>query len=73
MTFTRCYNGLMMCYVNHDESATHVSKVARMSRLRVLFVEKLDILLDRLDNQRTMHISRSVAIDYWCGNRNGTC
>jgi hypothetical protein len=72
MTLTRCCNGLMMYSIHLDESATHMSKVARPSHLCVLFDEKLDSLLDRLDNRRTMHGSQSVAIDCWCGNQNDT-
>jgi hypothetical protein len=52
-----------MCSIRLDESAMHVSKVARSSHLYELFVEKLDSLLDRLDNRRTMHDSPSIAID----------
>jgi hypothetical protein len=59
-------------FMNLDESATHMPKVARPSHLCVVFAKKLDSLLDRLDNQRMMHDSRNVAIDCWCGNRNDT-
>jgi hypothetical protein len=41
---------LMMCSTNFDESAMHVSKAAQPSHLCALFTEKLDSLLDRLDN-----------------------
>jgi hypothetical protein len=73
VTFTRCCNGLMMCSINLDESATHVSKVARPSHLCVLFAKKLDSFLNRLANQCSMHGSWGVAIDCCWGNRNGTC
>jgi hypothetical protein len=56
--------------INLDKSATHVFKVARPSHLHALFVEKIDSLLDRLDNRCTMHGSQSIAIDYWCRNQN---
>jgi hypothetical protein len=38
--------------INIDEFATHVSTAALLSRLCVPFSEKLDSLLDRLDNRR---------------------
>jgi hypothetical protein len=40
-------------------SPQHVSIAARPSRLCVPFSKKLDSLLDRLDNQRTMHGSQN--------------
>jgi hypothetical protein len=46
----RCCTELIMCSINVDEFATHVSIVALLSRLCVPFSEKLDSLLDRLDN-----------------------
>jgi hypothetical protein len=61
-----------MCSIHLDESTTHLSKVARPSWLCILFIEKLHNLLDHLDNRRMMHGSRNIAIDCWCGNRNGT-
>jgi hypothetical protein len=61
-----------MCSINLDESARHMSKVAWPSNLYVLFTEKLDSLLDRLDNQCMMHGFQSIAIDCWCRNRNDT-
>jgi hypothetical protein len=68
MTLTRCYNGLMMCYIHLDESAIHMSKATRLSHLCILFAKKLDSLLDRLDNRCIMHGSQSIAIDCWCEN-----
>jgi hypothetical protein len=53
----------MMGSINLDKSATHVFKVARPTHLHALFVEKIDSLLDRLDNRCTMHGSQSIAID----------
>jgi hypothetical protein len=44
-----------MCSIHIDESAIHVSLAERLSRLFVPFSKKLDSLLDRLDNQCTMH------------------
>jgi hypothetical protein len=55
MTLTRCCNGLMMCSIHIDESAMHGSKAAQPSCLYIVFVGKLDSLLDRLDNRHTMH------------------
>jgi hypothetical protein len=45
----------MMCSINIDESTIHVSVAAWLSRLYVLLSEKLERLLDRLDNWRMMH------------------
>jgi hypothetical protein len=45
----------MTCSIHVDESAIHVSIIARLSHLWVPFFEKLDNLFDRLDNQHTMH------------------
>jgi hypothetical protein len=59
MMFTQCCCGLMMCSIHLDEFATHVSKVAWLSHLYVLFAEKLDSLLDRLDNRRMKHSPQS--------------
>jgi hypothetical protein len=44
-----------MCSIYIDESTIHMSTATRPSRLYVLFSEMLGSLLDRLDNQRTMH------------------
>jgi hypothetical protein len=46
-----------------------MSPVARPSRLYVHFSEKLDSLLDRLNNRRTMHGSRNGALEWMRGNR----
>jgi hypothetical protein len=72
MTLTRCCGGLMMCLILLDESTTHVSKAARSSCLYVFFAEKLDSLLDHLDNRHKMHGSQNIAIDCWSRNQNGT-
>jgi hypothetical protein len=72
MTLTRCCGGLMMCSILLDESTTHVSKAARSSCLYVFFAEKLDSLLDHLDNRHKMHGSQNIAIDCWSRNQNGT-
>jgi hypothetical protein len=45
-------------------SLQYVSTVVRLSRLYVPFYEKLDNLLDRLDNRRTIHGSRSDALEW---------
>jgi hypothetical protein len=42
-------------------SPQHISTVAQLSHLCVPFCEKLNHLLDRLDNRRMMHGSRSFA------------
>jgi hypothetical protein len=42
----------------------------RPSCLCVPFFEKVDNLLDRLDNQRTMHGSQNDALEWACGNQN---
>jgi hypothetical protein len=44
-----------MCLIHIDESAIDVSIIARPSHLCVSFSEKLDHLLDRLDDRRMMH------------------
>jgi hypothetical protein len=61
-----------MCFIHLDESAIHVSKVARSSHLCVLFAKKFDSLLDCMNNRCMMHDSQNTAIDCWCGNRNNT-
>jgi hypothetical protein len=45
----------MMCSINIDKSAIHVPIIARSSHLCVPFSEKLDTLLDHLDNRCTTH------------------
>jgi hypothetical protein len=57
ISFTIYRTGLMMCSIHIDESAIHMSIVARLSRLYVSFFEKLDSLLDCMDNRRMMHNS----------------
>jgi hypothetical protein len=59
----------MMCSIHIDESIIYMSLAARPSCLCVPFSEKLDSLLDRLDNQRTMHDSQNGALK-WSGNQN---
>jgi hypothetical protein len=54
VTFIRCCTDLMMCLIHIDEFVIHVLTVARPSRLCVPFSERLDNLLDRLDNRRTI-------------------
>jgi hypothetical protein len=44
-----------MCSIHIDESVIYVSTAARPSSFCVPFSEKLDSLLGRLDNRRTMH------------------
>jgi hypothetical protein len=53
----------MMCSIYLDESAIRVSKATRQLHLYILFAEKLDNLLNHLDNRRTMHGPQSIAID----------
>jgi hypothetical protein len=60
----------MICSIHIDESGIHVSITARLSRLCVPFFEKLNSLLDHLDNQRTMHDSRNDALEWAHGNQN---
>jgi hypothetical protein len=55
-SLARCRIGLMMCLIHINESAIHVLIIARPSHLCVPFSEKLDSLLDRLDNRGMMHI-----------------
>jgi hypothetical protein len=50
-----------------------VSIAARLSRLCVPFSEKLDSLLDRLGNRRTMSDSRNDALKWALRNQNNTC
>jgi hypothetical protein len=66
----RCCTGLMMCSIHIDEYAIDVSITARSSRLCVPFSEKLDSLLDRLDNWRTMHGYRYNALEWARENQN---
>jgi ligand-binding sensor protein len=70
ISFTRCHTGLMMYSIHIDESVIHVSIAARPSRLYVPFTEKLNSLLDHLDNQRTMHSSQNGAVEWVRGNQN---
>jgi hypothetical protein len=49
-----------------------MSIAARPSRLCVHFSEKLDNLLDRLDNRHTMHGSRNDTLDWVHGNQKDT-
>jgi hypothetical protein len=65
---TRCYTRLMMCSIYIDESAT-VATAAWPSHLCVPFSEKLNHLLDHLDNWCKMHGSRSDALEWVRGNR----
>jgi hypothetical protein len=61
-----------MCLIHINDSATHVSTAARPSRLCVSFYEKLDILLDRLDNRRMMHDSQNEALEWARMDRSDT-
>jgi hypothetical protein len=63
ISFTQCRTELMMCSIHIDESATHVSIAARLSRLCVPFFEKLDNLLDHLENRCMMHGSQNDALE----------
>jgi hypothetical protein len=47
-----------------------VSIVVCLSCLYVPFSEKLDSLLDRLDNLCMMHGSQNDALEWTCGNQN---
>jgi hypothetical protein len=60
----------MMCSIHIDEYAIDVSITARLSRLCVPFSEKLDSLLDHLDNWRTMHGYRYNALEWARENQN---
>jgi hypothetical protein len=44
-----------MCLIHIDESTIYLSIIVWLSRLCVPFSEKLDNLLDRLDNRCMMH------------------
>jgi hypothetical protein len=50
-----------------------MSIAARPSRLYVPFSEKLDGLLDRLDNRCTMHSYQNDALEWARGNQNDVC
>jgi hypothetical protein len=52
----------MMYLIHVDESAIQVLITARLSHLFVPFLEKLDNLLDRLNNRRAMY-------DFQCNER----
>jgi hypothetical protein len=60
--FSRCCNGLMICFTHVDKSAARVKSCAAATTL-CTFSGQLDSLLDRLDNRRMMHGPQSVAID----------
>jgi hypothetical protein len=60
----------MMCSINIDESTIHVSIDARPSRPCVPFSEKLNMLLDHLDNRHMMHNFQSGALEWARGNQN---
>jgi hypothetical protein len=60
----------MMCLINFDEFAIHVSIAARSSRLSVHFSEKVNNLLDRLDTQCMMHIFQCDTFKWVHGNQN---
>jgi hypothetical protein len=64
--FTRCCSWLMIYSIHLDESATRVESYTTVTSL-CTFSEQLDSLLDRLDNRRMMHDSRSITIDCWRG------
>jgi hypothetical protein len=66
----RCCTGLMMCSIHIDESAIHVFIATRPSRFYVPFSEKLNRLLDRLDNRRMMHGFQYGALEWAHGNQN---
>jgi hypothetical protein len=70
INLTRCRTGLMMWSIHIDEFTIHVSIAARSSRLCAPFFKKLDSLLDRLDNRRTMHGSQNGALEWARGNQN---
>jgi hypothetical protein len=59
-----------MCLINIDESALQMTIVSRPSHLCVSFSEKLDTLLNRLDNRRMMHGFQYDALEWARGNRN---
>jgi hypothetical protein len=61
-----------MCSINIDESAIHVSIAARPSCLCVLQSEKLERLLDLMDNQCTMHGFQHDVLEWAHMNQNGT-
>jgi hypothetical protein len=71
VTFIRCCTDLMMCSIHIDESVIHVLTVARSSRFCVPFSERLDNLLDRLDNRRTIRGSWNDTLE-WVRNQNDT-
>jgi hypothetical protein len=58
-----------MCLIHIDESATRLDSCMTVTSL-CTFSEKLDNLLDCLDNQRTMHGSQNGALEWACGNQN---
>jgi hypothetical protein len=60
----------MMCLIHVDESTIHVSIDARPSRLCVPFPEKLDSLLDHLDNRRTTCGSQNDTLEWVHGDQN---
>jgi hypothetical protein len=70
--FIRCYTRLMMCSIHIKKSAIHMSNVARPSYLGVTFSKKLDSLLDRLDNQHTMHSFQCDAREWTHKDQNDT-
>jgi hypothetical protein len=59
-----------MCSIHIDESVIRVSIVTRLLRLCIPFSEKLDSLLDHLDNRRMMHGSQNDALEWAHGNQN---
>jgi hypothetical protein len=70
LCFTQCCTRLMMCSIHIDDSAIHVLIVARPSCLCVPFSEKLDSLLDCLDNRHTVHDSQNGALEWAHENQN---
>jgi hypothetical protein len=60
----------MMCSIHIDESVIHVSMAAWPSRFYLPFSEKLNNLLDRLDNRCTVHGSQNGALEWARGNQN---
>jgi hypothetical protein len=62
----------MMCSIHIDESTIHMLKIARPSCLCVPVSEKLDSLLNYLDNRRMMHGSQNDALEWVHRNQNDT-
>jgi hypothetical protein len=58
-----------MCLIYIDESTTHVDCCTVVTSSLYLFLKKLNNLLDRPGNRRTMHDYRSDALKWVSGSR----